>query len=144
MQQAFLNLIKNAAESMEEKVKVFIRAQKHFEKEKTAVKEHGCNLSKYSGTCTGECPVGKDSIDIKIQDTGEGIPPEILPQIFDPFFTTKDSEKDSAPIDIRKGSGLGLYVVEEMIEEHNSCIRVYSKVGEETSFFLIRLQMGRA
>ena len=70
MQQAFLNLIKNAAESVEEEGKVFIRARKHFKKEKTAVKEHGCDLSKYGGTCTGECPVGKDSIDVEIQDTG--------------------------------------------------------------------------
>ena len=73
----------------------------------------------------------------------QGIPPEILPKIFDPFFTTKAAEKDGAPINIRKGSGLGLYVVEGIIEEHNCCIGVYSEVGEGTSF-LIRLPMGRA
>jgi two-component system NtrC family sensor kinase len=140
MQQVFLNLIKNAVESIEEEGKVFIRAQKHFGKEKTG---HGCDLSKYSGICTGECPVGKDTIDIEIQDTGVGIPPEILPRIFDPFFTTKDSEKDSARFDIRKGSGLGLYVVEEIIEEHSGCIGVYSEVGKGTSF-LIRLSMEKA
>ena len=61
-------------------------------------------------------------------------------KIFDPFFTTKDSGKDSGPIDIRKGSGLGLYVVGEIIEEHNGCIGVYSEVGKGTSF-LIRLPM---
>jgi len=57
-------------------------------------------------------------------------------KIFDPFFTTKDS----GPIDIRKGSGLGLYVVGEIIEQHNGCIGVYSEVGKGTSF-LIRLPM---
>jgi signal transduction histidine kinase len=92
---------------------------------------------------TGECPVVKDSIDIELQDTGEGIPPEILPKIFGPFFPTKDSAKDSAPIDIRKGSGLGLYVVEEIIEERDGCFGVYSEIGEGTSF-LIRLPMGKA
>jgi two-component system NtrC family sensor kinase len=143
MQQAFLNLIKNAAESIEEEGKVFIKARKHFEKEKTVVKEHSCDLSKYSGICTGECPVGKDSIDMEIQDTGVGIPPEILPKIFDPFFTTKDSKKNSAPIVIRKDSGLGLYVVEEIIEEHDGRIGVWSEVGEGLSF-LIRLPMGKA
>jgi two-component system NtrC family sensor kinase len=143
MQQAFLNLIKNAAESIEEEGKVFIKARKHFEKEKTVVEEHGCDLSKYSGICTGECPFGKDSIDMEIQDTGVGIPPEILPKIFDPFFTTKDSKKNSAPIDIRKDSGLGLYVVEEIIEEHDGRIGVWSEVGEGMSF-LIRLPMGKA
>jgi two-component system NtrC family sensor kinase len=64
-------------------------------------------------------------------------------KIFDPFFTMKDSEEDSALIGIRKGSGLGLYVVEEIIEEHSVCIGVYSEVAEGTSF-LIRLPMGRA
>lgn len=125
---------------LRKKGEVFIRARKHFGKEKTAVKEHGCDLSKYSSAWTGECSFGKDSIDIEIQDTGRGIPPEILPKIFDPFFAMKDSEKDSALIGIRKGSGLGIYVVEGIIEGHNG---FYSEIGEETSF-LIRLQMGRA
>jgi two-component system, NtrC family, sensor kinase len=141
MQQAFLNLIKNAAESIEEEGKVFSRARKHFEKEKIAVKEHGCDLSKYGDTCTRESPVGKDSIDIEIQDTSEGIPPEILPKIFDTFFPTKAAEKDGAAIVIRKSSGLGFCVVQRIIEEHNGCIGFYSEVGEGTSF-LIRLPMG--
>jgi signal transduction histidine kinase len=144
IQQAFLNLLKNAVESITDEGKIFIMAKKHIEKEEAKVdvdREKFCEYPEYRYTCTGECPVGKDTIDIEIKDTGEGIPPEILPKIFEPFFTTKNSEKDSvSSIDIRKGSGLGLYVVEEIIEENNGCIGVYSEVGKGTSF-LIRLPM---
>jgi len=142
IQQAFLNLLKNAVEAITGEGKIFIIAKKYFEKEEVQVgvnERNVCEYQKYRYVCTGECPVGKDTIDIEIKDTGEGIPPEILPKIFEPFFTTKDSEKDSGSmIDIRKGSGLGLYVVEEIIEENNGCIGVYSEVGKGTSF-LVRL-----
>ena len=53
-----------------------------------------------------------------IKDYGPGIPQEILSKIFDPFFTTKD---------VGKGSGLGLFIVHEIIEEHDGCIAVDSK-----------------
>ncbi|MEW6569935.1 MAG: ATP-binding protein [Nitrospirota bacterium] len=144
IQQAFLNLLKNAMESIADEGKVSVMAQKHFVKEKEAEKEKGCDYAKYRDICTGECPVGRDTIDIEIKDTGAGIPPDILPKIFDPFFTTKDVEKDSeSRLDIKKGSGLGLYVVEEIIEENDGCIGVYSEVGKGTSF-LIRLPMKKA
>jgi len=144
IQQAFLNLQKNAVESIVDEGKVLITARKHFVNEKGAVEEKCCEYAKYRDICTGECPVGKDTVDIEIKDTGLGIPPDILPKIFDPFFTTKDVEKDSGSrLDVRKGSGLGLYVVEEIIEENDGCIGVYSEVGKGTSF-LIRLPMKKA
>jgi signal transduction histidine kinase len=68
-------------------------------------------------------------VDILIRDNGAGIPAEILPKIFDPFFSTKD---------VGKGSGLGLYIVYEIIEEHDGCIAVSSEPGKGTTF-LIRL-----
>ncbi|MGQ9570034.1 MAG: sensor histidine kinase [Thermodesulfovibrionales bacterium] len=140
IQQAFLNLLKNAIESIPVEGKVFIMAKKHFANVESSVveaKEKGCEYTEYRYVCTGGCAVGKDTIDIEITDTGVGIPPEILPRIFEPFFTTKDSEKDSSSrIDIRKGSGLGLYVVEEIIEENNGCIGVHSEVGKGTSFLM--------
>jgi two-component system NtrC family sensor kinase len=129
IQQAFLNLIKNAVESVPEEGKIFIKAWKQMYTLETSDESEACLHKRYRGKCTGNCPAEEDTIDIEISDTGEGIPPEVLPRIFDPFFTTKD---------VGKGSGLGLFIVHEIIEEHGGCIGVDSEIGKGTSF-LIRL-----
>ena len=72
---------------------------------------------------------GGDVIEIEVRDNGPGIPPEIRKKIFDPFFTTKD---------VGKGSGLGLFVVYEIIDEHDGCIAVGGAPGGGT-LFTIRL-----
>ncbi|MCD4755240.1 MAG: HAMP domain-containing histidine kinase, partial [Deltaproteobacteria bacterium] len=63
--------------------------------------------------------------EIKISDTGKGIPEENLSKIFDPFFTTKE---------VGKGTGLGLNVVYNIIEKHNGTIDAESMVGKGTTF----------
>lgn len=68
-----------------------------------------------------------DTVDVEIRDTGVGIPPGVLPNIFDPFFTTKD---------VGKGSGLGLYIVQEIVHEHDGCIGVCSDIGSGTTFLI--------
>ena len=130
LQQVFLNLIKNAVESINGEGNLSIRARKNILDLRKTEKEP-CEYPRYRGKCTGECPVNKDTVDIEIEDTGLGIPPDVLPRIFDPFFTTKD---------VGKGSGLGLFIVQEIIEEHRGCIAVDSKVGGGTCF-LIRLPL---
>ena len=72
---------------------------------------------------------GGDVIEIEVRDNGPGIPPEIRKKIFDPFFTTKD---------VGKGSGLGLFVVYEIIDEHDGSIAVGGAPGGGT-LFTIRL-----
>ena len=62
---------------------------------------------------------------VEIRDTGEGIAEEHLGMIFQTGFTTKESEK---------GTGIGLALVREMIEEHRGEITVSSTVGEGTTF----------
>ena len=62
---------------------------------------------------------------VEIRDTGGGIAEEHLDMIFQTGFTTKGSEK---------GTGIGLALVREMIEEHNGNITVSSTVGEGTTF----------
>lgn len=64
-------------------------------------------------------------VEIKIQDTGTGIEPEHIATIFEPFFTTKGEEK---------GSGLGLFVAREIIEEHSGVIEVSSAPNRGTTF----------
>lgn len=62
-------------------------------------------------------------IQISVQDSGTGIPTEILPKIFDPYFTTKPS-----------GTGLGLATSYSIIRNHNGLMTVQSAKGEGTTF----------
>jgi signal transduction histidine kinase len=65
----------------------------------------------------------EDSLEIQIEDTGEGIAPENLKKIYDPFFTTRT-----------KGIGLGLAVVSRILEQHHAPIFVESQTGAGTKF----------
>jgi signal transduction histidine kinase len=67
------------------------------------------------------------SVLIKITDNGSGIPPEKLGQIFHPFYTTK------AP---GKGTGLGLFIVRQIVERNKGEISVESQLGTGTVFTL--------
>lgn len=127
IQQAFLNLIKNAIEAITtEEGTVTIKAAKH---RALADNEDGKAPVYYFVDYRGSCAPDEETVDIKIRDTGFGIPPDILPKIFDPFFTTKD---------VGKGSGLGLFIVHEIITQHDGCIAVDSESGKGTTF-LVRL-----
>lgn len=74
-------------------------------------------------------------IEIRISDTGAGIPPEIINKIFDPFFTTKE---------VGKGTGQGLTLAHDIIvNKHNGSIEVESEVGKGTTFIIL-LPVGEA
>ncbi len=77
----------------------------------------------------GHCRIGSQAVDIVIADSGPGIPPDILERIFDPFFTTKA---------VGHGSGLGLFIAFEIIEEHGGCL-VAANRPEGGAAFRIRL-----
>ncbi len=67
----------------------------------------------------------KECVQVEIRDTGVGIPEENLEHIFDPFFTSKD-----------EGSGLGLAVSHQIVQEHGGFLTVESTVGKGTTFFV--------
>ena len=77
---------------------------------------HGGVLSVQTGS-------GADGVWVSIADTGCGIPPEQLNRIFEPFFTTK-----------KKGSGLGLMIVQRIVREHGGLIKLESHLGQGTTF----------
>ncbi|HEV3263047.1 MAG TPA: ATP-binding protein [Gemmataceae bacterium] len=68
-------------------------------------------------------------VEIRISDTGVGIPPDQLRLIFEPFYTTKEPDEHG-----HGGSGLGLSVCRQIIEQHQGRIRVESLVGKGSTF----------
>jgi signal transduction histidine kinase len=67
--------------------------------------------------------------EISVSDTGVGIPPEQLRLIFEPFYTTKEPDEHG-----HGGTGLGLSVCRQIIEQHHGRIRVESVVGKGSTF----------
>jgi signal transduction histidine kinase len=64
---------------------------------------------------------------ISVEDTGPGIPQEILPKIFDPFFTTKD---------VGRGTGLGLAIVYGIVQDHGGSVQASVATGGGARFTL--------
>ncbi|MCG2578565.1 ATP-binding protein [Dechloromonas sp. XY25] len=87
-QQVLINVIKNAVDAIPGDGRIAIRAWRE------------------------EFPEGH-GITLEIEDSGSGIPGDILPRIFDPFFTTKQ---------VGKGTGLGLFVTHEIVSLHGGII----------------------
>jgi signal transduction histidine kinase len=100
LEQVFLNILKNATEAMPEGGTIVISASLR------------------------EREAGR-FLEVQIDDTGIGIPPENLPRIFDPFFTTKE---------VGKGTGLGLSVSYGIARAHGGYIEVKSEVGRGSLF----------
>jgi signal transduction histidine kinase len=75
-------------------------------------------------------PVGKLWVQIETEDTGEGIPEANLEHIFDPFFTTKHESGE------HEGTGLGLTIVHQIVQEHRGEIQVRSILGQGTTFLV--------
>ncbi|HEX4606853.1 MAG TPA: ATP-binding protein [Urbifossiella sp.] len=70
-----------------------------------------------------------ETAEVRVSDTGVGIQPDQLRLIFEPFFTTKQPDENG-----RGGTGLGLSVCRQIIEQHHGRIRVESVVGKGSTF----------
>ena len=75
------------------------------------------------GTLTLQTDEGADGVWMSVADTGGGIPQEQINRIFEPFFTTK-----------KKGTGLGLMIVQRIVRTHGGRIELESHVGRGTTF----------
>jgi signal transduction histidine kinase len=74
-------------------------------------------------TVSAERSQSEDSVEIRIVDTGCGIPPDILPHVFEPFFTTKRG----------KGTGLGLSISQTYVRSHDGEIQIDSVPNSGTT-----------
>ncbi len=72
-----------------------------------------------------------DMVEITVADSGVGIPPDQLRLIFEPFYTTKEPDENG-----HGGTGLGLSVCRQIIDQHHGRIRVESKVGKGATFIV--------
>jgi signal transduction histidine kinase len=70
-------------------------------------------------------PSGEPYVQIEFTDTGSGIPEEYMEDIFNPFFTTKST-----------GSGLGLSISNQIIQDHKGYIHVESQLNKGSSFYI--------
>ena len=115
--QAFLNLVKNAAEAIEEgrePGRIVLR---------TAFRP-GVRLSVPGTGARVSLPLM-----IEVEDNGPGVPDELKPHLFDPFVTTK-----------RKGTGLGLALVAKIIGDHGGVIECESEPKRTVFRVLLPLQ----
>ena len=88
---------------------------------------NACHAMPDGGTLKLICrPTSRRRVEIVIEDTGIGIPPENLSRIFDLYFTTKE-----------KGSGIGLSMVFRIVQLHDGDVEVQSTPGHGTKFRLL-------
>ena len=109
--QVLVNLCVNARDAMPEGGTLTLSA------ENVTLDEHFAGLD-------GEAHPGAYVL-LQVEDTGTGIPAEVIAQIFDPFFTTKE---------VGKGTGLGLSTTLTIVKSHGGFIRVESKLGRGSKF----------
>ena len=126
MQQVFINLIRNAAHAGAKNI--WITGRQSTWQECKPV-----NTNNLAGDTLGISRFTHIML-IRVDDDGPGIPEDHLPKLFDPFFTTQAGGE---------GTGLGLYLVEEIINEHRGCIAVENR-PEGGARFSIWLPLERA
>lgn len=106
IKQAILNILSNALEFTPENGKINISTKSVFESDK----------DQYTR--------------IKIEDNGSGISENLIDRIFDPYFSTKRG------VDNEYGSGLGLFIAHQIVQEHQGTIKVKSRENKGATFIL--------
>ncbi len=111
LEQVVVNLVVNARDAMPTGGTIALRTRNVVEAEAAGMSYLGMPAADY--------------VLIEVEDTGTGMPPDILEKIFEPFFSTKD---------LGKGTGLGLSTVYGIIKQTGGFIYPESVVGRGTNF----------
>jgi len=123
LQQLFINLIQNALNAGGQGGHLRISAM---------LCERGVSMIPEGAEVAGDlkCITDYDGrfIEILVADDGPGIPGERLSRVFDPFFTTSEPGH---------GVGLGLFIVQEIVREHNGCLAITSHPGKGTQVIVL-------
>jgi signal transduction histidine kinase len=106
MKQVILNLLSNAVEFTPVDGRIEISSEIDFKKD-----------------------LGR-TIRIEVKDNGVGIPPAMIDKVFEPYFTTKHKSS------IHNGTGLGLFIAHQNMQDHGGAIEAKSGVNEGTTFIL--------
>jgi len=94
---------------------------------------NGLRFTLEGGVITVQAAVLKDVVEVRVSDTGIGIPPEDLPYIFERFYRTDRARSRSAAQDrLSSGSGLGLAIVKGLVEAMGGSVSATSSPGEGT------------
>jgi signal transduction histidine kinase len=112
LKQVFINLALNAVQAMPDGGRLTVRTRRPHAPVELALSD---STPRYSA----------DQLEVRVADTGAGIPEDALDRIFIPFYTTKT-----------KGTGLGLAISQRIVKGHGGTIEVQSRVGEGTEFIL--------
>ncbi|MGZ6142528.1 MAG: ATP-binding protein [Myxococcales bacterium] len=112
LKQVFINLALNAVQAMPDGGRLTVRTRRPHAPVELGLSE---STPRYSA----------DQVEVRVADTGAGIPEDALDRIFIPFYTTK-----------MKGTGLGLAISQRIVKGHGGTIEVQSRVGEGTEFIL--------
>lgn len=127
LKQVFLNLILNAVQAMPSGGKLRINTRGPVGGFPVLVGGHTTADSQPAGWRreTGAM-AGGEFVEVKVSDSGCGIGEENLEKVFLPFFTTKP-----------KGAGLGLAIIERILERHGARVSLESRVGDGTTFTIL-------
>jgi signal transduction histidine kinase len=106
MKQVFLNILSNAVDFTPQGGKIEILTKNYTENGKP------------------------DNVLIEIKDNGTGISESIIDKVFDPYFTTKHKSA------LHSGTGLGLFIAHQNMQDHGGSIEVKSEVNKGTAFVL--------
>jgi two-component system cell cycle sensor histidine kinase/response regulator CckA len=110
-EHVIINLAVNAKDAMPDGGRLTIRLRNVTERESLKLASGGVTAGEY--------------LLVEVEDTGSGIPPDVIGRIFEPFFTTKD---------VGKGTGLGLSTVYGIVKQTGGYIFADSEVGQGTTF----------
>lgn len=126
LKQMLINILQNSIDAISEKghIKISTSVKDDISNFRMMAKERPCSIF-YSFAAPYERNLNKQYFIVKVSDNGLGIPAEKMQNIFEPFFTDKE-----------KGTGLGLAVVYNILEEHQGSAYVESKEGYGTDFYI--------